>query len=41
MSREYWLNDTDRTTELGEKPVPAPLRAPKIPHGLYASTVTG
>jgi len=35
------LNDTDRTAELGEKPVPVPLRALKIPHGLYASIVTG
>jgi len=42
MSREYWLNETDMTTELlGEKPVPAPLCPPQIPHGLYASTVTG
>jgi hypothetical protein len=29
-------NDTDRgkTEELGEKPVPVPLRPPQIPHGL-------
>jgi len=42
MSREYWLKDTDRTTKLlGEKPVPVPLCPPQIPHGLYASIVTG